>query len=135
MICSSYQSQSKVHYILLHPKNPWNLLKPWLVRKVHAQLYTIFLFCSIITTQLLSTSLKSELQLWPVWELGIFHTLALNFKNWPFDVIITRHFRPKSVDLNEIVYFKNVIYWGFTQLSTTKHCWVMEMTGFGTKKT
>ena len=40
----------------------WNLLKPWLARKVHAQLYSIFVFCSIITTQLPSTSLKSELQ-------------------------------------------------------------------------
>ena len=80
--CSSYQPQLKAYYILLQPRNPRNLLKPWLARKVHAKLYSIFLFCSIITTQLLSTSLKSELQFWPVSELGIFHTLALNFKAW-----------------------------------------------------
>ena len=77
-ICSSYQSQLKAYYILLHPNNPWNLLKQWLVRTVDAQLYPIFYFCSIMTTQLLLTSLKSELQLWTVSELGIFHTLALN---------------------------------------------------------
>ena len=107
-ICSSYQSQLKGCYILLHPTNPWNLVEPWLARKVHAQLYYIFLFCSIITTQLLSTSIKSEWQFWPVSELGIFHTLALKFKDWPFDVIVTRHFRPKLVHLNESVYCKPI---------------------------
>ena len=105
-ICLSYQSQLKAYYILLHPKKPWNLLKSWLAQKVHDRLYPIFLFCSIITTQLLSTSLKSELQFWPVSELGIFHTLVLDFKDWLFDIIVTRHFRPKSVHLNESIYCK-----------------------------
>ena len=107
-ICSSYQSQLKAYYILLHPNNPWNLLKQWLVRTVDAQLYPIFYFCSIMTTQLLLTSLKSELQLWTVSELGIFHTLALNFNGWTFEVIIIRHFRPTSVHLNESVYCKPI---------------------------
>ena len=107
-MCSSYQSQLKAYYVLLHRKNPWNLLKPWLARKVHGQLYSIFLFCSILTTQLLLTSLKRELQLRPVTEMGIFHALVLNFKDWHFGVIVTRHFRPKSVHLNESVYCKPV---------------------------
>ena len=38
--------------------------------------------------------------------MRIFHTLALNFKDWPFGVIVTRHFRPKLGHLNESVYFK-----------------------------
>ena len=40
--------------------------------------------------------------------MGIFHTLALNLKDWLFDVIVTRPFRPKSVDLNESVHCKPI---------------------------
>ena len=70
-IFPSYHSQLKAYFIFLNPKNPWNLLKLWLARKVHAQLNSIFLFCSIITAQLLSTSLKSELHLFQNWEYFI----------------------------------------------------------------
>ena len=44
----------------------------------------------------------------PVSEIGIFYTLALNFKDWAFGVIVTRSFRPKSVHLNERVYCKPI---------------------------
>ena len=74
-------------------------------QKVHAQQHSFFL-CSIIITELLSTSLKSELQFLPVSEMGKFHTLVLNFKDWPFAVIARRHFRPKLGHLNEGVYCK-----------------------------
>ena len=101
LTCSWYQLQLKAYYTSLDSENSWNLLKPWLAQKVHVQLYSIFLFCCIITTQLLSTSLKSELQFLSVSEMGIFYTLVLNFKDWPFDVMVSRHFRPKSGQLNE----------------------------------
>ena len=80
-ICSSDQLQLKAYYILLYPKKPWILLKSWLAEKVDAQLYSIFLFCSIVTTQLLLASLKSQLQFWSVSELRIPHILVLNFKD------------------------------------------------------
>ena len=67
------------------------------------ELHSVFLFCSIIITQLLSISSKSELQF-----ASFIHTLALNFKDWTFGVIVTRHFRPKSGLLNEIVYCKPI---------------------------
>ena len=54
---------------------------------MHAQLYSIFLFCYIIT-QLPSTSLKTELQF--------------------LSVSVTRHFRPKLVHLNESLFCKSV---------------------------
>ena len=57
-------------------------------------------------TQLLSQSSKSELQV----ALRLFHTytLALNFNDWPFGVIATRHFRPKSARLNDTAYCKSI---------------------------
>ena len=58
--------------------------------------------------QFLSTSLKSESQFLPVLETRKFHTLALNFKNWPFGSIAARHFQPKSGHLNEKVYCKPI---------------------------
>ena len=73
--------------------------------KAHAQFRSFFL-CCIIITKLLSTSLKSELEFLLVSEMGKFHKLALNFKDWPFGVIVTRHFRPKCIHLNERVYCK-----------------------------
>ena len=63
-----------------------------------------FCLCSIIITELLSTSLKSELKFLPFSEMGKFPTLALNFKDWPFGVMVTRHFRRKLDHLNERVY-------------------------------
>ena len=70
----------------------------------------ILFYCSIIITESLSTSLKSELQflpeLQPVSKMGKLHTQALNFKDWPFGVIVTRHFRSKLSHLNERVYCK-----------------------------
>ena len=94
------------YFIQAKDKVLYQLNPNWLERYIPN--YTLFLFCSTITTQLPSTSLKSELQFWPISELGIFHTLALNFKDWLFDVIVTRHFRPKSVHLNESVYCKPI---------------------------
>ena len=43
----------------------------------------------------------------PVSEMGKFHTLALNVKDWLSVVIVTRHFRLKSGHLNERVYGKS----------------------------
>ena len=54
-------------------------LKRELVQKVHAQLYSTFLYSSIIITQLLSAGLKRRLHLLAVSEMGKFHTVALNF--------------------------------------------------------
>ena len=96
------------HYILRNPKKPWKMLKPWLSRKVHVQLYSIFLFCFIITTQLPSTRLTSELQFLPVSEMGIFYIVALNFKDWLFGVTVIRHFRPKSGNFSESIYCKPI---------------------------
>ena len=46
-----------------------------LAQRVHAQLYSTFLFISIIIIQLLSACLKSELHVLPVSEMGKIHTL------------------------------------------------------------
>ena len=108
-----------------------------MVRKVHTQLHSIFLFCSIIITQLLWISSKSELQF-----VCFIYTLALNFKDWTFSIIVTRYFRPKSGRLNKKVYSKPIvrtlkmiyIHGWVGQLSTTNYFWVMEVTGFSTKK-
>ena len=62
-----------------------------------------FFGCSTIITELLSGSVKSELKFLPVPEMGTFHTLVLNFKDWPFGVVVTRYFRTKFGYLNERV--------------------------------
>ena len=67
---------------------------------------------------------------------------TLNFKDWTFGFIATRHFRPKSGRLNKRVYCRSIaralkviyIHWGVGQLSTTSFFWVMEVTGFWIKK-
>ena len=53
-------------------------LKHKRAQNVHAQMYSTFLFSSIIIAQLLSC-LKTDLHLLPVSEMGKFHTPALNF--------------------------------------------------------
>ena len=40
--------------------------------------------------------------------IGIFHTLALNFNGWLFDVIVTSPLKPKSVYLNRSIYCKPI---------------------------
>ena len=68
--------------------------------------------------------------------------LTLNFKDWTFGFIVTRHFRPKSVCLNKRGYCRPIarilkmiyIHWGVGQFSTTYYFWVMEVTGFWIKK-
>ena len=40
--------------------------------------------------------------------MRIFHRLALSFKDWPFDVIVTRRFRSISGTLNESLYSKPI---------------------------
>ena len=65
-----------------------------------------FFLCSTIITELLSRSLKSELKFLPVSEIGTFHTLVLNFKDWPFGVIVTRHLMTKLGYLNERAHCK-----------------------------
>ena len=42
------------------------------------------------------------------WITISYSTLALNFKNWPFGVIVTHHFRPKSGHLNDRLYCKSI---------------------------
>ena len=79
-----------------------------MTQNVHAQMYSTFLFSSIITTQLLSTRLRSELHLLPVLEMGQFHALALTFGGRSFGKTVTRHFRPRSSHSNERVYCKPI---------------------------
>ena len=120
---SLYQSQLKAYYILLHPKKLRNLLKPWLTETLIGSkstcptvLHLSFLFHN--NNSVTINKLIKWITIPPVSKMGIFHTLALNFMDWPFRVIVTRHFRPKSGHLNEIVYckridrtLKNVIHW------------------------
>ena len=56
-----------------------------------------------------------------------YSTLVLNFKDWPFGVIVTRPFRTKSG--------QNVIYLGVAWFSTTNHFWDMKVNGFWIKNT
>ena len=49
-----------------------------MAQKVHARRYSVFLYRSIIITELLSTSLQLQFQ--PVSEMGKSHALAMNFK-------------------------------------------------------
>ena len=85
-----HQLQLEACYILLHPKlkikfcTRWN--PNWLENYMpnylcYLTVNLIFLLCSIMITQLLSTCLKGELQFLSVSEIGKFHsysTLALN---------------------------------------------------------
>ena len=112
-MCSSYQLQLKAYYVLLHRKNPWNLLKPWLAKTLTGSkstcptvLHRSFLFH--INNSITINKLKKWITISACYRNGIFHTLVLNFKDWHFGVIVRRHFRPKSVHLNESVYCKPV---------------------------
>ena len=72
-------------------------------QNVHAQLHYFSLFYN--SNWIITNKLK-KLQFLPVSEMGKFHTLVLNSKDWPFGVILTRHFRTKLGYLNERVYCK-----------------------------
>ena len=73
--------ESLLYLPLSQPKGKFLYpLKHELVQKVHAKLYSTFLFSFTIITQLLLAYLKSELYLLlPVSEMVTFHILALNF--------------------------------------------------------
>ena len=118
--CLSYQLQLDVYHILLHPKlkmkfythgNP-NLLKKYMANCLsyltvslclsflshnHNSVYTIFTSKNWIA---IPVSLRNG-------KIS-YSTLALNFKDWPFGIIATRHFRPKSGHLNDRVYCKPI---------------------------
>ena len=52
--------------------------------------------------------------------------LALNFKYYPFGVIVTRHFRAKSGNLNELgIYYKPID----RTLPTTLELWKLMVLG------
>ena len=106
----SYQLQLDAYYVLLHPKLKTKLYTHWNHNCFEKYMVngTIFLFCSIIIPQLLPSSFKSELPFLPGSEMGNFHTLVLNFKNWPFSVIVKRHFRSKPGHLNQRVCCKPI---------------------------
>ena len=95
--CLSHQLHLKSYYILLRQRQnfctPWN--PNWL--KSTRQLYSTFLFSSIIIIQLLSCFRSVKV-----------HTLIFNVAGWPFGVTVTRYFRPKSGHSNERVYRKQI---------------------------
>ena len=103
-----------------------------MAQKVHAQLYFNFLSSFIIITPLPSTSLRSELQLLSISEIGILHTLSFTVGDRPFGVTVTRHFRLKSTHSTETIYCKpinralNAIQGGVRQLSRTNYSRVLE---------
>ena len=122
-INSNWRFKKKKCWSACHTRSNWNLLyftpshaksrlmytlKHYLVQKVHAQLYSIFLFSSIIITKYYQ---HVNFHLLPVLEIGKSDTLALNFGDWPFDGWplnfgswpVTRYFRPKSGYTNERV--------------------------------
>ena len=71
----------------------------------------LFLFCSKLVTQLLSTSFKKvnyNSRLFQKQKKFSYSTLAQNFKDWPFGVILTWHFRSKSGNLSDSVYCKPI---------------------------
>ena len=92
-IKSLYVTSSQVQGKLLYP------LEHKLTQNVNAQLNSIFLFSTIIIT---------ELHLLPVSDVGKCQTLALNFDGWPFSTTVTRYFRPKLGHSNERVYCKPI---------------------------
>ena len=120
-------SDTKIFFRIVRILSKTFLKKTIRAQKVHAQLYSLFLYCSIIIIELLSTSIKIELQFLPFPEMGKFHTLALNFKFWPFSVIVTRHFRPNLGQLNEWKYCKLIDRTSKRLfINTTKQNWVKE---------
>ena len=84
-ICTHVSRKVETYYILLNPKlkikfyTRWN--PKWFVKNTPNCILSFFWM-----TQLLSISSKSELQL-----ACFIHTLALNFKDWTFGVIVTRN--------------------------------------------
>ena len=75
--------------------------------KVHAQLYSICLFSSMLTP-LLSTGLRIELQLLFNSEMGISHALTLTVGGCPFVITVTKHFRPNPGHSNERLFYKPI---------------------------
>ena len=120
-------SDTKVFFRIERILSKTFLKKTIRAQKVHTQLYSFFLYRSIIIIELLSTSIRIELQFLTFPEMGKFHTLALNFKFWPFSAIVTRHFRPNLSQSNERKYCKlmdrtsNSLF-----INTTKQNWVKE---------
>ena len=115
--CSSYQLQLEADYILLHPKlkrkfytrwNPKWLKKymPNCLPYLTVKLYLSFLFhnnnsvtINKFKKWIIIPACFKNRKIW-------YSTLALNFTDWPYGVIVTRHFRPKSGNLNDRVYCK-----------------------------
>ena len=125
MTCSSYQLRLQAHYyILLNPKlndprlkikfdTPWN--RNWLKKYmpncmsyVTVKLYLSFLFHNNDSVTIIR--FKKWITIPVCFRNGKIScsTLALNFKDWPFGVIVTRHFRPKSGHLNDRLYCKSI---------------------------
>ena len=123
--CSSYQLQLEAYTILHHPKlnhlklkikfyTRWtpNWLKkcmPNSLLYLTLKLYLSFLFHN--NNSVTINKFKKWFTIFACFRNGKISssTLALNFKGWPFDVIVTRHFRPKSGHLNDRVYCKSMI--------------------------
>ena len=122
-MCSSYQLQLEA-YVLIHSK----LSHPNLKRKFYTlwnpnwqkkdmsnclpdvtiKLYLSFLFHN--NNWVTTIKFKKWIAIPPCFRNGkiSYNTLALNFKDWSFGVVVTRHFRPKSGHLNDRVYCKSI---------------------------
>ena len=111
--------QREAYYILLHLKlkikfyTHWNLnwLKKYMpncLPYLTANLYISFLFPSNYLVTIFK--FKKWITISACFRNGkaSYSTLALNFKDWPFGIIVTWHFRPKSGHLNDRVHCKPI---------------------------
>ena len=141
--------QLEAYYILLHCKlkiklyTHWNRnwLKKYMPNCLSYLTVNLFLFCSVVIIQLRSLSLKSELQFLFASEMGkiLYSTLTLNFKDWPFGMVIIPNFRPKPGHLNDRVYCKPIdrtLKMLFSERSDSflRPTIVVEVSGFWIKK-
>ena len=85
-----------------------NWLKKYMPNCMPVKLYLFFLFHN--NNSVTINKFKKWITISACFRNGkiSYSTLALNFKDWPFGVIVTHHFRPKSGHLNDRLYYKSI---------------------------
>ena len=117
--CSSYQLQLEAYCFLLHPKlrikfyTYWNINwfkknMPNCLSYLTVNLYLSFLFYINISVTIFKFKKWITIPSCFRNEKISYSALALNFNDWPFGIIVIRHFRPKSGHINDKVYCKPI---------------------------
>ena len=111
-----HQLQLEACYILLHPKLKIKFCTRWNPNWLENYMpnYLCYLTVNLYLSSLFyydNSVIINMFKRWitiPVcfrnWKISFIQYTSLEFNDWPFGVIVTRHFRPKPGHLNEGVY-------------------------------